>query len=332
MTLILAAAFCSTPLSAAASPDPAGIEIHRSAAPIQIHGDLSDPGWNGAARIETFAETSPGDNIRPPVSTVVFVAYDRQYLYLGFLCPDPEPARIRAPHVDRDNISTSDDSVTVLLDTRGGRRSAVEFRVNPRGQQTDGVFEDASASEDLTPDFFFDSDARISASGWQAEMRIPFSSLRYSGNSAKDWGILIQRNYPRSFRHTFSSATIPSNSNCLVCHAVPLTGLAGLPGGGHVVAAPYATVSENATPGSVSDTSLRNRRVRGNGGIDVKWTPSAATALDATINPDFSQVESDVGQISVNNRFALSFPEKRPFFSKRSTSFEHRFRRFPRGR
>ena len=170
------------------------IAVRRAAGEITIDGDMSDPGWRDAARIERFYEIARGDNVEPPVRTVALLTYDDRYLYLGLICDDPEPARIRAPFVSRDNIIGTDDNVAIFLDTRGDRRSAMEFRVNPRGQQTDGIYDDGSGNEDLSPDFFYDTAARITPRGWQAEMRIPFSTLRYDRDKPLNWGITVWRN------------------------------------------------------------------------------------------------------------------------------------------
>jgi hypothetical protein len=107
---------------------------------------------------------------------------------------------------------------------------------------------------------------------------------------------------------------MPRGSNCFICHEAKVTGLTGLPSGNHIVLAPYATGARDSLPQGDVGTPLGNRPVRWEAGLDAKWTPNANTAIDATINPDFSQVESDVAQITANQRFALFYPEKRPFF------------------
>jgi hypothetical protein len=294
------------------SPPP--LPISRAAGLITVDGKLSDPGWSGAAVIDRFWETQPGDNAEPPVKTTAWVTYDDRFFYIGIDCRDPHPEKIRAPYVDRDNVLGTDDNVAIFLDTRDDHRSAIEFRVNPRGIQGDASYNDANGNEDFSPDFFYDTAAEITETGWTAEVRIPFSSLRYPAKDPQQWGILVWRNYPREFRYAFHSSPIARNSNCWLCHERELTGITGLPGGGHLVVAPYATLKEEGRPRDGAGSDFLNRPARGDGGLDVKWNPNANTALDATINPDFSQVESDVGQIAVNNRFALFFPEKRPFF------------------
>jgi hypothetical protein len=247
------------------------------------------------------------------VRTRARLAYDDRYLYIGLLCEDPDPGKIRAPYVDRDNVLGTDDNVAIFLDTRNDRRSAQEFRVNPRGIQGDAIFNDANGNEDFAPDFYYDTSARITPGGWQAELRIPLSSLRYGDSDPQRWGILIWRNYPREFRYALYSSPRPRGSNCLVCRSMELTEITRLPRSSHLVVAPYVSgesVAEAPAPGA----PLGQADTDGEIGLDVKWNPSSGLALDATLNPDFSQVEADVAQIAVNNRFALFYPEKRPFF------------------
>jgi Domain of unknown function (DUF5916) len=297
----------------AASPE---IRIERAAGPIVIDGDLSDPGWRGATRVETFFETNPADNVPASVKTVAHLAYDDRYFYAAFEFFDPDPASIRAPLGVRDYVPSSTDYGGVILDSKHDGKTGVLLLANPRNVQYDAIADDVTGNEDSSYDVYWDSATRINAQGWVLEMRVPFSSLRYTAADPQTWGILLYRNRPRSFRVQMFSAKLPRGSNCLICHANPLTGLSGLPKGGHLVAAPYASGKDERLPrgGAGTATPLGPARARPDGGLDAKWTPNADNAIDATLNPDFSQVESDVAQISTNQRFALFYPEKRPFF------------------
>ncbi|HEY4231108.1 MAG TPA: DUF5916 domain-containing protein [Thermoanaerobaculia bacterium] len=300
----------------AEEPPPPSVVLPRLTQPIRIDGDLSDPGWAEAAKIETFYETNVGDNVPPPVHTVGWVGYDSRFFYVAFRCDDPDPKKIRAPFVDRDNVFSDQDFAGIILDVKNDRRSAFELFVNPRGIQDDAIVNDATGNEDFSPDVFWQSAGRIDATGWQVEMAIPLSSLRYPNKDPQTWAIILYRNYPRDFRYQMFSARLPRGSNCLVCHFGTLEGITGLPDSSHVVAAPYAAGSNTKTyPGSDAyDGAGDNEVTKGKVGLDVKWAPDTRTILDATINPDFSQIESDVAQISANERFALFYPEKRPFF------------------
>ncbi len=315
LTVVAVAAGLAGP-AAQASPAPVGgdpVTVHRAAGPISVDGDLGDAGWQGAAAIDHFYETNPGDNTPPKVRTTAWLTYDDRYLYIAVKCDDPDPSKIRAPFVERDEIIGTDDNVAIFLDPRNDRRSAVELRVNPRGIQGDAVFTDVTGNEDFSPDFLYDTAARITSEGWQAELRVPFSSLRYPPTGDQEWGVMVWRNYPRDYRYAIYSAPQPRGSNCYVCFLSPLRGLQGLPSASRLLLVPYASgqsVAHAPAPGE----PLGKAKTEGDVGLDVKWTVGAETALDATIHPDFSQVEADVAQIGVNQRFALFYPEKRPFF------------------
>ena len=313
-TSVAAFLLTATVAMADAPPPAPPIHIHRAEGAIRVDGDLSDPGWKNAAKVENWVEGSPGDNIPAKVKTIAWLTYDDRYFYIGIRCEDPDASKIRAPYVERDNVIGTDDNIAVFLDTRNDKRTAMELRVNPRGIQADGIFDDANGNEDFSPDYFYDTAAKIDSGGWSAEYAIPFSSLRYPDRDVQTWNILIWRNYPRDFRYAFYSSPVPRGLNCLICNSIPIVGLTGLPHAGHLTAAPYVTGEQREVPEGDVGTSLKRAPFKKEAGLDVKWTPTANNAIDMTWNPDFSQVESDVAQITANQRFALFFPEKRPFF------------------
>jgi hypothetical protein len=304
------------PARAEEAPTAGSPEIHvtRATGPITIDGDLSDPGWQGATQVDTFYETQPGDNTPPTVKTVAHLTYDDRYFYAAFEFFEPDPKTIRAPLGDRDDVPGYTDYGGMLLDTKHDGKTGVLIVANPRNVQYDSLINDITGNEDPTYNIYWDSATRIESWGWTLEMRVPFSSLRYTSADPQTWGILLYRNRPRNFRVQNFSAKLPRGSNCFVCHCNPLTGLTGLPKGGHLVVAPYLTGTGQQLP--VGDAGSRLSGVQGSatGGLDAKWTVNANNAVDLTVNPDFSQVESDVAQIATNQRFALFYPEKRPFF------------------
>lgn len=299
-------------LAAAATASPPELMLPRIAGTIVVDGDLSDEAWKGAVRVDRFFEIVPGDNVEPPVATAGLLAYDSGYLYVGAICQDPDPSRIRAPYVERDHVTDQDliqIDVDARVDARDEGRWSMIFRVNPRGVQADGVFDEAVGLDDFSPDFHFQSAARITTGGWSAEMKIPLSTLRYRARAPQTWRITFFRLYPRDFRRQIASVRIPRGSNCWLCHATRFTGITGLPDGASLSLTPYTagSASRDASDAPPSDRSLA-------GGADLKWLPQPNLAVDLTLNPDFSQVEADVPQIGVNTRFALFYPEKRPFF------------------
>jgi len=293
--------------------------ISRATSPIKIDGDLSDESWRSATRVDKWYEVQPGDNNEPPVKNVGFLTFDDRFLYVGFEFDDPSPGAIRAPFGDHDSVNGNySDFAGIFIDPLNSGRTATEFFVTPRNVQYDAVTDDASG-ENSSPDFFWDSAAKITDHGWTLEIRIPFSSLRYKNVDPQTWGIILFRNYPRQSRYQFFSARLPKNSNCLVCRENRLVGLEHLPAGGHIVVAPYINSAVAArVPNDEDGHPLLGERLardsKSHVGVDVKYTPNANNAMDLTIKPDFSQVESDTAQISANERFALFYPEKRPFF------------------
>jgi hypothetical protein len=312
IALALASAPAASLAQTSLSGDP--LRIGRLTGPVTIDGDLTEDAWRRAEPVERWYETNPGDNVEPPVGSVGYLAYDDRYFYAAFEFADPAPGRIRAPLSDRDQVSgNATDYAGIILDTRNDGRTAVLLLVTPRGVQYDADTDDA-AGEDSAPDYFWNAAARITDRGWTLEMRVPFSSLRYRSADPQRWNILLYRNYPRDFRYQIFSARLPRGGNCFVCRANPLVGLERLPGGGHLVAAPYLSGARAAAPVNGLGTPLDAGGTKPRAGLDVKWTASADTVLDVTANPDFSQIESDTAQISTNERFALFFSEKRPFF------------------
>jgi hypothetical protein len=308
------AALGPTPAIAQSALSGETIRISRATSPITIDGDLSDEAWLSATRVEKWYEVNPGDNTEPKVRNVGYLTFDDRYFYAGFEFEDPDPGSIRAPYADRDDIGNGfDDYGGIILDPRNTGNTATFFVVTPRNIQYDAVTDDASG-EDSSPDLFWESATRITARGWTLEIRIPFGSLRYRNVDPQTWSILLYRNYPRDFHYQFFSARLPRGGNCFVCRSNTLVGLERLPSGGHLVAAPYLSGRARAHPRGDLGSPLVGERLKPHAGLDVKFTPNADNAVDLTIKPDFSQVESDVAQISLNERFALFFPEKRPFF------------------
>ncbi|HEY6196635.1 MAG TPA: DUF5916 domain-containing protein [Candidatus Eisenbacteria bacterium] len=315
--LLLAA--CAS-ASRAADPRPGPLlTIRRATGPIVVDGDLSDAGWRGADSVTTWFETRIGDNVEPQVRNLGFLAYDDHYLYAAFRFDDPHPELIRAPLGDHDALSGLTDYGGVIVDSRNDGKTAVEFLTNPNGLQYDAINSDVTG-EDSSPDFFWDSKGKITKEGYTLELRIPFTSLRYANTPVQTWGILLYRNYPRERHYQFFTARLPRDVNCFICNSSKLTGLEQLPHGSHLVVAPFATTQQTAAPpedgsGNVLlGEPLAKDKVKSTSGADIKWSPLSGLAVDGTLKPDFSQVESDAAQIVANERFALFFPEKRSFF------------------
>jgi len=311
--LRMAACFALLPLAAVAQPA-VSHSITRATGPIEIDGDIQDPAWANALRVDTWYETSPRNNVPPDAPNVAWLTYDDKYFYVAFDFSDPRPRDIRAPFGDHDGLTSSHDYGGIFIDASNDGKTALLFLSTARGVQYDAISSDVTGDEDSTPDFYWDSSARITDTGWTLEMRIPFSSLRYPNTDPQTWGILLYRNWPRVNRTQVFSTPLARGVQCLVCQSTKLEGLSGLKHGGHWTIAPYATARQVARPEAGPGSRLDNGSVQADAGVDAKWIPNADTAVDLTINPDFSQVEADESQISTNERFALFVDEKRPFF------------------
>ncbi|HEX7838431.1 MAG TPA: DUF5916 domain-containing protein, partial [Kofleriaceae bacterium] len=293
---------------------PPTLHIQRRTGPIVIDGVLDDAGWSDVAPIDTWFETRPGDNTVPKVRNRGRLTYDGDALYIGLEFDDPDPGAIRAAVTDRDNVTLESDSGGVVMDPTDSGHAGQLFLVNPRGVQYDAVLDDNGVGEDPSPDFFWDSAVHISDKGWTLEIRIPFSSLSYSRQNPQPFRMMLYRNYPREFRYQFFTTQLPRDSGCIICRCNRVVGLADLPSGGGIVVAPYASGSYEGKPVAGTGSKLHYDGPKVSAGFDAKWRPAAGTVIDLTVNPDFSQIESDVALITANERFALSYPEKRPFF------------------
>jgi len=302
----------------AAAPQPGPpIAITRISAPITIDGDLSDAGWKGVTPVTQWYETRVGDSVEPQVKNVGYLAYDDKFLYVAFEFDDPNPKLIRAPLGDHDQISGTTDYGGIIVDSRNDGKTAQMFLANANGLQYDAISSDVTG-EDSSPDWFWDTAGKVTATGWTLEIRVPFSSLRYANTPAPTWGILLYRNYPRDQHYQFFSAKLPRDVSCFICNSSKMTGLESLPQGSHLVVAPYATAQRTASLADGGNaplgTPLATEPVEDQYGVDIKWSPLSGLALDGTVNPDFSQIEADAAQIVANERFALFYPEKRTFF------------------
>ena len=167
--------------------------IPDAAGPITLDGRLDDPAWAHAARLTTFYETWPGDNVAPPVRTTVAITYDAQALYVGIWAEDPHPASVHAGYADRDAVGPTHDYVALVIDTRGDGRVGTIFRISPRGIQADGLFNEAlfalgNNPDDLTPDFAWDARTAIGDSAWTASYVSRSQRCATRGASARRGG------------------------------------------------------------------------------------------------------------------------------------------------
>lgn len=320
---------CVALAAAAASAAPETSKFGTIAIPrIDIAPKLEDfvemkpsPAFEGKlASVSGLIQRVPTDGAPSTQRTDVYLGYDSKNLYAIFVAFDTEPSKIRARLSRREDIF-DDDSVEIMLDTFHDHRRAYSFLVNPMGVQADALW-----TEDVGFDFSFDtiweSQAKLTERGYLVWMAIPFRSLRFASNDPQTWGIILNRGLPRSNEDTFwppYSSRIQGRLN----QEGAVTGLSSISPGRNLQFIPYGIFR------SFRELDLRDpnrpvfdqRHAYGRLGLDAKSVLKDKFVLDATINPDFSQVESDEPQVTVNQRFEVLFPEKRPFFLENSNYF-----------
>jgi len=306
------------------APDTVVYAVERASSKITLDGVLDEPAWSDAAQIPILYEWFPGDNVETPVETIALVTYDDSNLYVGFRAYDPRPEEIRAHLMDRDQIDTlvQDDYVIVQIDTFNDQRRNFQFRVNPLGVQAEALSSEVDRSEDWSWDMIWESDGRITADGYEVEIALPFNQLRFPNTTeAQTWGFDVGRSYPRSSRHRMNASGRDWDQSCWVCQFHKITGLEGLEPGRNLEIDPTITASRTDELDEFPNGDLKDGDEDAEAGLTVRWGITPNLSLTGTINPDFSQVEADVAQLDVNERFALFFPEKRPFFLEGISSF-----------
>ena len=285
------------------------LEVRPATAPMRIDARLDEPAWAAATAVPVAFEWYPADNTAAPVQTEALVTYDERNLYVAFRAHDPRPERIRARYHERD-AATEDDVVGFYLDPFNDDRRAYQFRVNALGVQIDAINSDVEGTEDFSWDAIWDSAGRLTEDGYTVEIAVPLQQLRIpSTRGPQTWGFLAVREWPRDVRHRLRSVRTDQNRDCLVCQFDDLHGF---------------SVPERGRNLEVTPTLTGTKDDAFDAGISARWAMTPGTSLQATINPDFSQVEADAAQLDVNTRFALFFPEKRPFFVEGADVFETR--------
>jgi Domain of unknown function (DUF5916)/Carbohydrate family 9 binding domain-like len=292
---------------------------------VKVDGQLDEAVWSQPPTFELAYETQPAENGPAPARTEVWITYDGSNLYAAFRAHDPEPAKIRARYSDRD-AANNDDFVGLVLDTFNDQRRAFEFFANPLGVQMDLMKNEMTGNEDPSWDAIWDSAGRITSTGYEVELRIPFSSLRFPATSSEmTWGIDALRVYPRNQGYRFGLSPLARGNNCYLCQAASLTGIAGVKPARSIELHPTVTSSQTGERTEFPDGRFDNGDPNTEAGLTAQWGITPNLTFSGTVNPDFSQVEADAAQLAVNTQFALFFPEKRPFFLEGADLFETRF-------
>lgn len=293
-------------------------DLPRSSGEVEIDGVIGDGEWADAVQVELDIETNPAENGPAQVRTTVYLVEDGQNLFIAFDARDPNPRAIRAYLRDRDS-AWNDDYVGIALDTYNDERRAFQFYANPLGVQMDKTHNDVSGGNgqdfDTSWDAIWDSAGQINDTGYVVEMRIPLSQLRFPDVAgSKTWGYDLTRNYPRDRTYRLSNHARDRNRSCYLCQVGKLQGLEGSRPSRDIEIVPTVTASQASTTDEPGVIPMESGDAEVEGGVTVRWGITPDLTANLAINPDFSQIEADVLQLDVNNRFALFFPERRPFF------------------
>lgn len=282
--------------------------------PLIIDGVLDDDAWNEALVLELDTETHPRENLPATVMTQAYLLEDGSRFVIGFDAMDPNPEEIRAYLRDRDS-AYSDDFVGVVLDTFNDDRRAFQFFANALGVQMDMTNDDVNKREDDSWDAIWDSAGAINDEGYAVEMAIPFSQLRFPNQAGpQTWGIDVVRIHPREDRVRIGINALDRGRNCYLCQLAEVCGFAGAEPGRALEIVPSLTASRTDERNDPGVDPLVAGDPNADLGLNVRWGITPDITANLALNPDFSQIEADVPQLAVNNRFALFFPESRPFF------------------
>lgn len=295
--------------------NPSALRLAPAEAAPAIDGRLDDDAWRRAPVYERFAQYLPVDKQPARWRTMVQVVVTADALVFGIRAWDPEPGRIRAPLARRDQIKADQDYVAVFVDPVGHRRTAQFVRISPAGAIEDGLYAAEEATEDAAPDFDIEAATARLADGYSVELRWPLAALRFPHTDGAPWRVMITRNIPREDRTlNVSAPALDKDALSFIAELQPLEGLADLVE--QVRERSFISFRPELTLRSTrdSDETGTRRSRKASLGAEFKWRPRADWVIDATLNPDFSQVELDAPQLAGNTRFALSVPEKRPFF------------------
>ncbi len=289
---------------------------------IDVDGALAEPAWQQAAVMSGFSRYAPVDGAPADYATDVLVWYSPTAIHFGIRAAAPAGS-VRATLADRDRIQ-SDDHVLIFLSTYNDGRQALVFGVNPLGVQLDGSLAEGTRGSgggftgltagretpDLSPDFVFQSKGRVTPTGYDVEVRIPFKSIRYQSQALQDWGIHVTRLIPQQGIED-SWAPARRDAASFLGQSGRLKNLSELRRGLVLDLNPVATTRLDGLEGPAGWSYDASRPEVG---MNVRWGITPNLTMNGTVNPDFSQVESDASQFSFDPRQALFFPEKRPFF------------------
>ena len=277
------------------------------------------------AKVTGFTQRNPHDGEAVSEPTDAYLAYDQKNLYVVFVCFD-DPAKVRARMSPREDVY-DDDQVEVMLDTFHDRRRAYAFQTSVLGVQWDAIWTEATRDEingnfDTSFDTVWDSRGKVTSQGFVVWIAIPFKSLRFAATRVQEWGIILYRGIARKSEDSFWPH-ISLRAQGRLGQAATVYGLEGISPGRDIELIPYGLTRgyRALDTRDLTNPYFQHADLQGQPGMDAKFVLHDHFTIDMTANPDFSQVESEDPQIVVNQRYAVYFPEKRPFFLENEDFF-----------
>ncbi|MGH7711328.1 MAG: carbohydrate binding family 9 domain-containing protein, partial [Gemmatimonadaceae bacterium] len=308
-------------------PNEIRIHVQRAGKAPVIDGRLDDDVWKLAQPLTRFVQYEPVDSVLPPTQSVGWVTYDSKHLYIAFRAYEPDRSKLRAAMHARERSVGPEDKVSIAIDTFNDSRRNYVFRVTSLGLQEDGVKTEGQGSTDNTPDFVWYSAAHIDDEGWTMEAAIPFASLRWPRKDTLTVGFDLVR--WRGWTGALESWAPRRRGNpCDLCQKGALLGITGIDTRPTTDILPYVSASRAGVRRFGRDSvfvggaweaiqpplSFDHESATSSVGADVRFALTTSTTVNATINPDFSQIEGDDEQVRVNQRFTIFNDERRPFF------------------
>src|SRR6266699_507606 len=328
--VVLSAAATHVIAQAPPSSRPDSARIPRSKIPRvhrapKLEDFLENRPREGELAVTDFRQNSPGDGTPATEATTAYLSYDDNNLYVAFLCHD-DSGEVRA-HLSKREDSDQDDGVGVLLDTFRDAHRAYYFFSNPLGVQTDAIYTEGQGY-DFSFDTLWDNAGRVTKDGYVVFFSIPFKSLRFSHEPEQTWGVALYRTILRKSEYDYWPYVTQRVAG-LTQQFAPVRGIENVSPGRNIQLIPYGILASDHflnqpfpvnPPGTTPPPAFKDQ-FEHRAGLDAKFVLKDSLSFDVTLNPDFSQVESDDPQVTINQRFAVFFPEKRPFFIENAGFF-----------
>lgn len=286
-----------------------------------IDGDVTDEAWNVVEWSSDFTEKDPDEGTPPTYQTMFKIMYDKKFLYVAIRAYDDEPDKIESRLSRRDGFAG--DRVNVIIDSYHDKRTAFVFTTTAAGVKGEELASQNGQNWDDSWNPVWYTDAKVDDKGWTAEMKIPFTQLRFGTAKEQIWGLNINRTLFRKQERSLWQR-IPNNQAGFISEAGELHGLVDLNPKKQFEIQPFTVLQYDKYPAETGNPYRDGSDFKVNAGLDAKIGITNDLTLDLTVNPDFGQVEADPGAIALDG-FQIFFREQRPFFVENSNIFDFQF-------